>query len=89
MTKPQMGESRDHDPDRLARQTQVLGRLQRSIAWGHGHIAVLHFMSALKIGAGTTASQLAFCEETVRCSKDPVLKVLFDEVCADRGIALP
>jgi hypothetical protein len=59
----------------LARQSAI-ALLERSIDYGHRHIAVIRFAMAVATGAEVTIEQRKYCEDVAATTEDPALRVL-------------
>lgn len=66
--------------DMQARQQareSALALLNRSIAFGHGRLAVLRFDAAVRLGAEVPSSCLDHCRAGAEASHDPTLQRIF------------
>ncbi|MFM0341584.1 hypothetical protein [Paraburkholderia fungorum] len=59
-------------PDRRS----ALALLERSIDYGHRHVAVIRFAMAVSIGAEVTVEHCKYCEEVAARADDPALHAL-------------
>ena len=61
---------------RRARDSAI-ALLNRSVALGHGRLAVLRFVAAVRLGADVPASCLDHCRAAAEASDDPTLLRMF------------
>lgn len=59
----------------LDRQSAI-ALLERSIDYGHGHVAAIRFAMVVSTGAEVTAEQRKYCEDVAATIDDPALRVL-------------
>ncbi|MFL9904531.1 hypothetical protein PQR75_07785 [Paraburkholderia fungorum] len=59
-------------PDRES----AIALLERSIDYGHRHVAVIRFAMAVSIGAEVTVEQCRYCEDVAATTDDPALHAL-------------
>jgi len=75
-------------------QRQTLGReaslalLDRSIAFGHGRLAVIRLSMAVHAGATVEARQWSYCESVVRSNLDSDLQSILQEAAERAGRSL-
>jgi len=60
----------------------ALALLERSIAFGHGRLAVLRLAVAVDIGAAIPIHDWAFCARVAKESEDPDLQAIFRSAAA-------
>lgn len=55
----------------------AIALLNRSVAYGHGRLAVLRFVTAVRLGAEVPPSCLDHCHAAAEASHDPALQRMF------------
>jgi hypothetical protein len=62
---------------RLLARDSALSLLARSIAFGHGRLAVIRLGLAVRTGALVSAEHWSYCRDVADDSRDPALQALF------------
>lgn len=71
------GQTRPSDAGTTTAPEAALNLLARSIQFGHGRLAVLRLVSAVKAGAQPSAAQWTYCGDAAETSRDTTLRELF------------
>ena len=75
-------QARDDAPQRVLGQDCALALLERSVAFGHGRLAILRLCTAVQAGASVPREHWLYCSRVAAMDQDGKVRELYGQAVA-------